>query len=177
MIAAVLAHTGLPVSGALDGALHPLLGWDHLLAMVAVGVLAASVCNRRIALCTPLGFVGGMLIGGLAGMAGVNFGPVELAITASVIALGALVTTASRAHGWWLPLVAALFGAAHGHAHGAELPTGALPAAYVAGFILATLALHVAGATAGIALRRAPLARVATGALLATAAVPLLLTA
>ena len=173
----VLAHTGLPASGALDGALHPLLGWDHLLAMVAVGVLAARVADRRIAWCTPLGFVAGMVVGGLFGLAGMSFGPVEVAITASVLVLGVLVAAPIRDHGWWLPLVAALFGAAHGHAHGSELPAGAIPAAYVIGFVLATLALHLAGTTTGLAFRRAPLARVATGTLLAAAAVPLFVAA
>ena len=37
------AHTGGPVHGLADGALHPLTGVDHLLAMLAVGVVAAAV--------------------------------------------------------------------------------------------------------------------------------------
>ena len=33
------AHPGHETAGMLSGMLHPLLGWDHLLAMVAVGML------------------------------------------------------------------------------------------------------------------------------------------
>ena len=173
----VAAHTGLTASGAVDGALHPLLGLDHLLAMVAVGVLAATVSNRRIAWLTPLGFVGGMLVGGTLGLAGFEAPLVELVIAASVIALGLLIMSATDQRGLWLPMLAAAFGAAHGHAHGAELPDGALPLAYLIGFVAATAALHLLGTALGAGLRRVPAVRIAAGALVATAGVSLLFTA
>ena len=37
------AHTGLPARGLVDGLVHPVLGADHLAAMVAVGVLVGAV--------------------------------------------------------------------------------------------------------------------------------------
>ena len=38
-----LAHTGVgPASGLAAGFTHPLLGLDHLIAMIAVGLFAAS---------------------------------------------------------------------------------------------------------------------------------------
>ena len=39
----------------------------------------------------------------------------------------------------------ALFGSLHGNAHGIELPAGQGAISYVVGFMLATVALHVAG--------------------------------
>jgi urease accessory protein len=115
--------------------------------------------------------------GGIAGLAGAAFGPVELLIAAGVVVLAAVIAAPVRAHGWWVPVVAALFGAAHGHAHGAELPAGPRPVAYVAGFVVATVALHLAGTAAGLGLPRVPLARIATGALITLAAAPLLVAA
>lgn len=77
---------------------------------------------------------------------------VEIAIAASVVAAGVLVyrpTTLAR----WLPALTAVFGVMHGHAHGAEMPTGAVPVAYAGGFVLATIALHLSGACVGILVR------------------------
>jgi len=42
----------------------------------------------------------------------------------------------------------------YGLAHGAELPAGGVFAAYAAGFVATTAALHVAGLSLGEALRR-----------------------
>ena len=52
------AHTGHPVSGAGDGFLHPLTGPDHLLAMVAVGIVAATMARGRSTWVVPAAFVG-----------------------------------------------------------------------------------------------------------------------
>ena len=170
---ALLAHTGLPARGLLDGVLHPLTGVDHLLAMVAVGVLAALAVDRGTAWRTPLAFLGGMVLGGAVGLAGVEVPAVEVTIAASVVVLGgAMVLIRSRWHpvdaggrrlDALLPAAALVFGAMHGHAHGAELPDAAVPVLYVAGFVLATAALHVSGALAGVHLRQRPALRVGFG--------------
>lgn len=169
------AHTGLPAGGALDGVIHPLVGLDHLLAMVAVGILAAAWTDRSIAWLVPAGFVAGMILGGVAGLVGFEIPGVEAAIAASVVVLGVLIMTGIGARGVWLPILAAVFGAIHGHAHGAELPDGALPFAYIVGFVVTTAALHAAGTGVGLGLRRLPAIRVATGALVSTAGALLLL--
>ncbi|QYG94717.1 urease accessory protein [Iamia sp. SCSIO 61187] len=165
----VAAHSGLPAGGAGDGLTHPLVGVDHLLAMVAVGVLAAIAKDRRIAWLTPVGFLAGMVAGGLLGFGGVDAPFVELAIAASVVGLGGLIVARTETSSLWLPLAAVVIGALHGQAHGAELPGGATPLAYMAGFVVATAGLHLAGTGIGLGLRRAPAARVAAGALVATA--------
>lgn len=168
------AHTGSPAGGVVDGAAHPLLGLDHLLAMVAVGVLAALAGNRRTAWSIPTGFVFGMVAGGLLGLAEVEIPLVELAIAASVVALGALVVSSPRSAEPWLPLVAVAFGSAHGHAHGTEIPADATPALYLTAFVVATAALHVAGTGLGLALRRTPSVRVLSGGAVAAAGLALL---
>lgn len=160
------AHTGHDASlgGWGDGLTHPVLGPDHLAAMVAVGILAA-VAVRRLAVWTiPAAFLTGMVAGGAVGLGGWALGTVETIIAASVLALGVLIAAGSRLPlgAWMLPAVG-VAGFAHGNAHGLEAPAAGNPVAYVAGFLLATAALHAAGALTGVALRRAELGRILGG--------------
>lgn len=151
---AALAHTfGAHDAGLVHGFLHPVGGWDHLLAMVAVGLWAAQRGGNALWML-PTAFVGAMVGGGLMGMAGLALPQVELAILLSVVALGGLVALGSR-----LPLLAsagvvALFAVFHGHAHGAEMPEAAQPLLYGLGFALSTALLHAAGIGGALSLRR-----------------------
>ncbi|VDS09124.1 HupE / UreJ protein [Paracoccus haematequi] len=155
---AALAHPGHHDDGQfLSGLTHPIGGADHLLAMVALGLLAAQIGGRAL-WALPLAFVGSMIAGGLAGYAGLAFPGVEPMILASVIILGALVAMAAR-----LPLAVllpgvAVFGFAHGWAHGAEGPTQGL-SLYAVGFAVATMALHLAGIALGKAAQNGALLR------------------
>ena len=150
------AHTGHPVSGAGDGFLHPITGPDHLLAMVAVGVVAATMARGRSTWLAPAAFVGGMTVGGIAGMVGIGLPGAEAMIAASVVLLGLAIAAAvelrGRSAGVLLGLLA-LAGVAHGHAHGAEAPASVHPVAYVAGFLAATVLLHVVGVGVGTVIR------------------------
>ena len=112
------------IADVLDGAVHPLIGVDHLLVMVAIGVVAATAHDRRVALLTPAGFVGGMIAGAIPPLLGFDVPAVEVVVAASVTVLGLLILTTAQTGGLWLPVVAAVFGAVHGHAHGTELPAG-----------------------------------------------------
>jgi urease accessory protein len=72
-----------------------------------------------------------------------------------------------------LPLIA-LFGLLHGYAHGVELPAQASALGYGAGFVAATLVLHLTGIAIGIAANRLPVrfaARTAGGAIAAVGVV------
>ena len=172
--APALAHPGHALHGVGDGLAHPLTGPDHLLAMIAVGAVAALSASRRLAWLTPAAFVGGMLAGGALGLAGVSLPGTETAVALSVVALGVLVATATNHEGIWLPLLVGAFGVAHGIAHGAEAPSAVSPVAYVAGFVAITVVLHAGGAAAGWMLRRAPAVRMATGAVVSGAGLALL---
>lgn len=159
------AHAGHDHSGLLAGLAHPLLGLDHLLAMLAVGLWAAQQRGAaRWAL--PATFVASMLLGGLLGLKGVQIPLMETGIAASVLAFGLLVAVAVR-----LPMAAALgltavFALSHGVAHGLELPALASPFGYAAGFVIATAALHGVGYALVCLLPQAaaPLVRIAGGA-------------
>lgn len=159
-------HAGL--GGLLDGFLHPILGLDHLAAMVAVGAIAALAFHRLPIWSAPVTFVGAMVAGGAIGFAGTEFGGVEMVIAASVLVGGLVLLAAKQAPlGLWLLPLVAIAGAAHGNAHGLEAPAAAVPVAYVVGFVLATAILHAAGALVGFAMRRFDLGRVAGGVVLA----------
>lgn len=146
------ADVGLSTEGAAggltSGLLHPVLGFDHLLAMVAVGLLSIQIGGRAV-WTVPASFVAFLGAGGALGMAGVALPQVEGAIAFSVLALG-LAVAAQTAFPIALAMAAvAFFAIFHGHAHGAEIPTLSEPAAYAAGFMLASAVLHLAGVGLG----------------------------
>lgn len=138
-----LAHTGNHASGFAAGLTHPLSGLDHLLAMVAVGVLAAPFGRRG--LLVPLAFMSAMLLGGLAGLGGMQLPFVEQGVALSVMLLGLLLAFTVRLNLAALAVAVAVMGLFHGYAHGAELPEGLSAAEFFAGFTLSTAALHAAG--------------------------------
>lgn len=156
------------LGGWLDGFLHPLLGLDHLAAMLAVGAIATLAFRKLPLWSTPAAFVGAMVAGGFTGVAGSELGGVETIIATSVLIGGLALLAAKHAPlGWWLLPLVAIAGAAHGNAHGLEAPAAAAPVAYVVGFVLATSILHAAGAITGVAMRRFDLGRVVGGVVLA----------
>jgi len=150
------------------GLAHPFTGADHLLAMTVVGVWSALVARSPSdTLRLPLTFVTLMLAGAALGLSGFGLPAVEPMIAASLLVIGLLVALKARLPQWAGMAVVGGFAVFHGYAHGAELPAtaAALPGvlAYIGGFALATLSLHVAGIVAGTAVRERAgwLARVA----------------
>jgi urease accessory protein len=170
------AHPGHGPADLVTGFLHPLTGWDHLLAMVAVGLWAAQL-GRRALWALPSTFVGAMAVGAAVGIAGYAPWGVERWILASVFALGLLVACAAR-----LPLryglgVAGLAGFFHGVAHGSEMPFQADSIRFLAGMVIATALLHALGVTAGVSLgKKYPLIVRIAGAGIVAGGIALLLT-
>lgn len=136
-------HGGHESASFFSGFGHPVGGADHLLAMLAVGLLAARQAGRaRWAL--PVAFVLAMLAGAGLGALGVALSAVETGIALSVLVLGLLIALVVK-----LPLSAAVpmvavFALFHGHAHFTEMGHGSVWL-YAAGFVLATATLHAAG--------------------------------
>lgn len=156
-----LAHTGHgEVASFMAGLQHPVFGFDHLLAMVTVGLWAGLVGGRSI-WAWPASFVGSMLVGGALAASGVTLPGVELVIAASVVALGVAVALGLKPQIVLGAALIALLGLAHGHAHGLEAPETGSGLAYAAGFVLATAALHGLG-LAAVLLNRARLASTLT---------------
>ena len=134
--------------GFFSGFVHPWLGLDHVLAMVAVGIWAAQMGGRAL-WALPITFPLLMLAGGALGMSGVAFAGVEAGIALSALLLGALVLLVARPKLGFAALLVGVFALFHGHAHGAELPAGMSGVQYSAGFVMATLLLHGAGMLLG----------------------------
>lgn len=136
------AHAGSdPLGGSLlGGLLHPILGLDHLIALVAIGIWMAFQRQsvRRIVL--PVVLLG-LFVGALAGLGGVHVPGAEVAIVASVIVVGLLITLRHRLPAWGAGLMTGGFMLFHGAAHGAEMQAGSDAAAYVVGLVVASALL------------------------------------
>jgi urease accessory protein len=141
--------------GFSDGFLHPLTGWDHLLAMIAVGLWAAQHRGRAVWLI-PLSFVGVMLLGGILGVTGITMPGAELAIAISVLVLGGLVATVTRFTPSLSMAVVGFFALFHGYAHGHEMPAAVGALSFSVGFVLATALLHGVGIAAGLYFQKQP---------------------
>lgn len=144
------AHSGTGLAGGfISGFEHPLTGFDHLLAMVAVGLWGAFL-GRPLIVALPVIFPTVMAFGAILGMRNVPMPPVEYGIAISVLVLGGAIAMAYKAPVWLACVMVAIFAVFHGYAHGAELPSAADPVGYSVGFVLATGLLHVAGIAIGM---------------------------
>jgi urease accessory protein len=137
--------------GFAAGFAHPVLGLDHLLAMVAVGIWAVQqggTSRWRL----PIAFCGMMAVGIALARVGVQLPIVEPMIAASVLVLGLAITSAYRlAPVRAMPLVG-LFAVFHGFAHGVE-QMSAVSFGSIGGILCATIILHVSGMIAAGSLR------------------------
>ncbi|WP_019864726.1 HupE/UreJ family protein [Methylovulum miyakonense] len=144
------AHTGIgAVHGLLDGVVHPLIGIDHLLVMLAVGLWAAMRGGKSLWLL-PLAFVTAMGVGAGLSMLGITINAAETWVAASVIAAGVLVWRNTRMSSVLAVALVSVFALAHGYVHALELTDSADALAYSAGFLLTTAALHGLGLAVGL---------------------------
>jgi len=120
-----LAHhplNGMPMEtfshGLLSGVGHPLLGFDHLFFVIAVGIAALFTARRFAA---PAAYVGAMLLGCALMAAGIALPLAETVIVASLIVLGGIVLSGRALT--IVPAVAifAAFGLFHGSAFGGSI--------------------------------------------------------
>ncbi|WP_310626062.1 HupE/UreJ family protein [Limnohabitans sp.] len=158
------AHAGHGTFSFFEGVSHPF-GWDHLLAMVAVGMWSVLALPARQAAIGPVTFLLMMLAGSLMGMTGGSVTNLEALMAVSVLLLAVMllvpllsVSRVAQGLGLCVVAVSALL---HGLAHGMEAPVGQA-SGYVLGFVFSTAALHVAGAFTAVCVRRAWSARTAS---------------
>ncbi len=150
-----VAHEGGAAGGGLvTGFLHPILGWDHVAAMVAVGLWGAILGPPAIWVL-PIAFPLVMAAGGALALGGVHVPAVEFGIALSALIVGLMVALAAKPPLAIAAAIVAAFAIFHGHAHGTEMPLAANPLAYAVGFVVATGLLHLAGIAIGM-LTKAP---------------------
>ena len=145
------AHIGVAghIHGFADGLTHPISGLDHILVMVAVGMFAVNLGGRALWL-VPTTFVLMMAAGSALGIYHVELPFVEITIAASVIVLGAAVALRLPLPAAAAMTVVGLFADFHGYAHGADMPVDASGAQFAAGFMIATVLLHIVGIGIGL---------------------------
>lgn len=158
------AHTeaGVP-GGLLSGFLHPLSGFDHMIAMVSVGLWGALL-GALAMWVLPITFPLVMALGGVLGVLNVPVPQPELMIALSAAVLGLVVAFRARVPLWVAGGIVAVFAIFHGYAHGQELPESSNPLAYGIGFVVATGMLHAVGIAIGV-LTRWPTGMVAVRAM------------
>lgn len=94
--APAFAHTGEGIVGGFQsGFLHPVAGFDHLLAMLLVGIWGAQMGGKNV-WTLPVVFPLVMAFGGAAGSAGIPLPAVEIVIALSVVGLGLAVAIAAK---------------------------------------------------------------------------------
>ena len=102
------AHEAAGVAGGfLSGFAHPLLGLDHVAAMVAVGLWGAFLGAPAIWLL-PIVFPLVMAFGAALGIAGVPLPAVETGIAVSAVLLGAMVALAAQPPLWIAAVIVGL---------------------------------------------------------------------
>src|SRR5215475_5610420 len=118
LILIVLNQTGMWQSYSFVlGIAHPLLGIDHVLVMIAVGLWAVLVGGRALWVF-PLTFLTTMLAGFASASFGLDVPFVEPIILSLIIAVGLVVALKVKAP-VWLGSVMSVFNALfYGHAHG-----------------------------------------------------------
>ncbi|WP_158967942.1 HupE/UreJ family protein [Chachezhania sediminis] len=148
-----LAHGGAGFGGGFGaGFTHPVLGWDHVAAMVAVGLWGAFLGKPAIWIL-PVVFPLVMAVGAAMGIAGIPLPAVEPGIAMSAVVLGLMILFAVRAPLWVAATLVGVFAIFHGYAHGAELPSTANAFAFAVGFVLATGLLHLCGIALGLSIK------------------------
>lgn len=155
----VLAHTGHGLTeGFVHGLMHPVFGLDHLLAMLAVGLWSGFVLPTRLWRGAAV-FLAAMSVGAGLAYFGISVSGVETMIMASVLLFGAFVLVSKIGQAGWITALTfcaiAFFASSHGYAHVQEASGQIIT--YLAGFLIATAGLHVAG----VAVARAAAGQVA----------------
>jgi urease accessory protein len=144
-------HAESDAAGFMSGFKHPLLGMDHLLAMLGVGVVSARIGGRYIWIVPGI-FVAFMILGGIIGATGIGFPMTEIGIAISVIMIGLNIGFNTVKNAPIRALImgfVAFFGTLHGHAHGVEMPGSASPIYYSFGFATCTCLIHLLGVYIG----------------------------
>lgn len=139
-------------SGFFTGFLHPILGFDHLISMVAVGLWGAFLGDRALWIL-PIVFPSIMAVGAAIGIIGLEVPLVEFVIALSGVVLGALIALRFKTRLAVAMVLVGIFALFHGYAHGTEMPGQISAFTYGAGFVIGTGLLHLAGIGIGFATR------------------------
>ncbi len=138
------AHSTETINNSLlSGLLHPLLGLDHLLAMIAIGLWS----NQQKTFHKPmmLVIIAGSLFAGFIISHLVPFYPLlEPTLAASILVISLFSLFAAKLNPQLSLLIIVFFVLHHGFAHGSEMQAG-ISGLYLIGFIACSLILQILG--------------------------------
>lgn len=101
--------------GLMSGLAHPILGPDHFLFVLAIGLLALRV---SVGLWLPVAFVLGGLGGAALHLSSGNLPLLEVGITGSLILAGFFLARQAEPNSLWMLGLGAIAGLFHGYAFG-----------------------------------------------------------
>ena len=138
--------------GLLSGVGHPVLGFDHLFFIAAVGIAAMFTGYRFTA---PLGYLAGMTAGCVMAMAGIMLPLTELVIALSLVVAGGILMSGRAAPTFAVIGVFGVLGLFHGWAFGEVIlgQEGGAPGTVIAGYMIGLVATQwIIAVTAGKAM-------------------------
>ncbi len=135
---------GTADSSWLAGFSHPLLGLDHVLAFLAVGLWAAQQGGKR-RWQLPGAFSLMLLMGANFGELALPLPHFEVGITLSLLMIGLLIAGAIVLPARFGLSLISIFALFHGYAHGIEILPEFSSLPYSLGFMLSSLLLQVIG--------------------------------
>lgn len=141
-------------AGFLSGIGHPVIGIDHLVFVVAIGLLAAL--GRKRGMIIPLLFVLATVAGTVIHLQSVSLPVPELIIAASVLVMGIFLARKDRVSLAIVTLVGIVAGIFHGYAYGESIIGAEATAlgAYLLGFCLIQLGISAIAFYSGKMLAR-----------------------
>jgi urease accessory protein len=142
----VYAHPGHThdMVGFAAGFYHPLGGIDHMLSMLAIGLLAGYKGGRSLFL-VPLLCIAALTAGTMLAGAGSVLPYTEIGILFTLVVSGSLLAFRVKlALPFLFPLIA-LFSLCHGYVHGIEMPLNAQGLEYGIGLVSGSSLLLLVG--------------------------------
>lgn len=144
------AHTGGHIEHSLiSGLLHPLTGIDHLLVLMAVGLIAAKQGGRAL-FAFPAMFLALMAAGAVLSAYAVQIPFVESLIALSLVAFGLLAGFSQKRRSLMPFLAMSFFAVFHGYAHAAEIPADSSAVLYFSSLMLMSLSICLLGCVLGL---------------------------
>ncbi len=121
-------------SGFLSGLAHPVIGIDHLVFVIAIGLLSAL--SSKLGMIVPLIFMLATAIGTGIHLQSFSLPVPELIISASVLIVGIFLAKEHRINLALLIVISAIAGIFHGYAYGESIVGARASAlgAYLLGF-------------------------------------------